>query len=161
MYHEVDAQIIEMTCRQLGATTIRKVDGSLFFYEFAITDEISLSYFFNVNEKNEYNLHRVKPYRFTHATIHSENEVIEFIKKDLARFRNAANSRNFRKFIDTVNDIYTIGEAMDDLFLNFNVSKDALHEIDKEIMDINEKIDKLRPGFSEIHIEDLEELSEK
>ena len=161
MYHEVDAQIIEMTCRQMGATTVLKVDGSLFFYEFAITDDISLSYYFNVNDKNEYNLHRVKPYRFTHATIHSEKEVIEFIKKDLARFRKAANSRNFRKFVDTVNNIYAIGEAMDDLFLNFNVSKDALDEIDEEIVEINEKIDKLRSGLSEIHIEDLEEPKEK
>lgn len=144
MFNNIDCEIIEMTCRQMGAKEIRRVDGALYYYEFEIVEGCDLSYFFDVNDKNEYNLHRIKPYRFSHTTIHSEKEVIAFIKADLARFRNAANSTNFRDFVATVNDVTAVGEGMDDMFLNFNVDRDALKDISDRLKGILAAIEKVK-----------------
>ena len=150
----IDCEIIEMTCRQLGAKEIRRIEGTLYYYEFDITDDCSLSYYFNVNDKNEFNLHRIKPYRFTHTIIQSEEEVINYIKADLARFRNAANSTNFKKFVSTVNRLTAIGAAMDDLFLNFNVDKESLADIDEQLKNITRDIDRIKNDSEEIVIEE-------
>ena len=88
-----------------------------------------MAYSFNVNHKNEYSLHRTAPYSFFKGKIATAREVIDLVKSDLARFKNAANSTNFAEFIETINEIHAIGEDMDHMFLHFNVDKEALSAI--------------------------------
>lgn len=153
--NNVNCDIIEMTCRQLGATQVRKINGSLYHFEFDINPNFKLSYSFNVNQKNEYSLRRIQPYSFFRGKITTVREVIDLVKSDLARFRNAANSTNFKDFIETVNEIHAIGEDMDHLFLNFNVDKEALIAIQEELKIIRSHIDKVKTTAEEINVNEV------
>lgn len=155
--NNVNCDIIEMTCRQLGATQIRKINGSLYQFEFDINPDFNLSYSFNVNHKNEYSLRRIQPYSFFKGKITTAREVIDLVKSDLARFRNAANSTNFKEFIETVNEIHAIGEDMDHLFLHFNVDKEALSSIREELKIIRGQINKAKDDAEKIQIKTISE----
>ena len=147
MYEKnVDGEIIEMTCRELGASKVMELEGSLYYVEFAIAGCCVLSYTFNVNGQNDYRLQRLQPYPFVHDLLNKEEDVINLIKKDLARFRNAAKSSNFERFIDVLNALTAIGDDMDDLFLNFNVDRDALTGIAEHIEKIRDHIAEVRLG---------------
>lgn len=148
----IDGEIIEMTSRQLGASKVEELSGSLYYIEFPINDCCTLSYTFNVNKKNQYHLQRIEPYPFAHDPIKGEEDVIAFIKKDLARFRNAAKSSNFDNFVNAVNKLISIGEQMDDLFLNFNVDKNALSEIGLHLDKIEAHIAKVKQCSTELEV---------
>ena len=49
--NNVNCDIIEMACRQLGATKVSKINGSLYQFEFDIGTDCKLAYSFNVNHK--------------------------------------------------------------------------------------------------------------
>jgi len=153
----IDGEIIEMTSRQLGASKVEELTGSLYYIEFPVNHCCTLSYTFNVNNKNQYHLQRIEPYPFAHDPIKGEEDVIAFIKKDLARFRNAAKSSNFDNFVNAVNTLISIGEQMDDLFLNFNVDKKALSEIALHLSQIEEHIAKVKQCSVELEVPCTEE----
>lgn len=148
----IDGEIIEMTSRQLGASKVEELSGSLYYIEFPVTDCCTLSYTFNINNKNQYRLQRIKPYPFAHDPIKREEDVIAFIKKDLARFRNAAKSSNFDHFVKAINKLISIGEQMDDLFLNFNVDKKALSEIALHLDQIEAHIAEVKQCSVELQV---------
>ena len=155
--NNVNCDIIEMACRQLGATKVSKINGSLYQFEFDIGTDCKLAYSFNVNHKNEYSLHRTAPYSFFKGKIATAREVIDLVKSDLARFKNAANSTNFAEFIETINEIHAIGEDMDHMFLHFNVDKEALSAIRDELKIIRGQIDKVKTDAEKIHVHPVTE----
>lgn len=156
----VDCDIIEMACRQLGANVVRKIQGTLYIFEFNINESYKLSYSFNVNHKNEYHLHRIKPYPFLRNSITTAREVTDFIKSDLARFTNAVNSRNFAELIATENELLAVGQEIDTLFLNFNVDGEALSAIKGKLNEIRRQIQRVQTESREIDIKRLMELEE-
>lgn len=160
LINHVNCDIIEMTCRQMGASVVRKIQGTLYIFEFDINENYKLSYSFNVNHKNEYHLHRLEPYPFLRTSITTAREVTDFIKSDLARFTNAVNSRNFDKLIDTEKKIELIGQEIDTLFLNFNVDGKALSEIKNKLNDIRRQIQEVQTESAKINIEKIMELEE-
>ena len=155
MYHEADCEILEMTLSQMDAKSFRSFDGTLFFFEFEINEKHTLKYTFNVNDNNEYNLRRLEPYHFFHGQLHSQQEVIALVKQDLARFREAANSSNFDRFVAIEKQIYDIGNTLDDMFLNFNVDKQALKDMQENIADIKADILALKERSEAILIADF------
>ena len=116
-----------------------------------------MAYSFNVNHKNEYSLHRTAPYSFFKGKIATAREVIDLVKSDLTRFKNAANSTNFEEFIEMINEIHAIGEDMDHMFLHFNVDKEALTSIREELKIIREQIDKVKTDAEKIHVHPISE----
>ena len=116
-----------------------------------------MAYSFNVNHKNEYSLHRTAPYSFFKGKITTAREVIDLVKSDLARFKNAANSTNFAEFIETINEIHAIGEDMDHMFLHFNVDKEALSAIRDELKIIRGQIDKVKTDAEKIYVHPVTE----
>lgn len=156
----VDCDIIEMACRQLGANVVRKIQGTLYIFEFNINESYKLSYSFNVNHKNEYHLHRIKPYPFLRNSITTAREVTDFIKSDLARFTNAVNSRNFAELIATENELLAVGQEIDTLFLNFNVDGEALSAIKGKLNEIRRQIQRVQTESREIDVKRLMELEE-
>lgn len=160
LINHVDCDIIEMACRQLGASVVRKIRGTLYIFEFDINETYKLSYSFNVNHKNEYHLHRIEPYPFLRNSISTAREVTDFIKSDLARFTNAVNSRNFDNLIATENEILTIGQEIDTLFLNFNVDGKALSAIQSDLRDIRRQIREVQTESKEIDVKKLMDLEE-
>lgn len=160
LINHVNCDIIEMACRQLGASVVRKIQGTLYIFEFDINENYKLSYSFNVNHKNEYHLHRLKPYPFLRTSITTAREVTDFIKSDLARFTNAVNSRNFDELIDTEKEIELIGQEIDTLFLNFNVDGKALSTIKNNLNDIRRQIQEVQTESAKINIEKIMEPEE-
>lgn len=160
LINNVDCDIIEMACRQMGADVVRKIHGTLYIFEFNINEDYKLSYSFNVNHKNEYHLHRIKPYPFLRGSITTAKEVTDFIKADLARFTNAVNSRNFAELINTERELLAVGEEIDSLFLNFNVDGKALSEIKGKLYDIRYMIQKVKINSRKIDLNKLLELEE-
>lgn len=156
----VDCDIIEMACRQLGANVVRKIQGTLYIFEFDINESYKLSYSFNVNHKNEYHLHRIKPYPFLRNSITTAREVTDFIKSDLARFTNAVNSRNFAELIATENELLAVGQEIDTLFLNFNVDGESLSAIKDKLNEIRRQIQRVQTESREIDVKRLMELEE-
>ena len=159
--NNVDCDIIEMACRQLGASAVRKIHGTLYIFEFDIGKGHKLSYSFNVNHKNEYHLQRIRPYPFLRGSITTAREVTNFIKTDLARFQNAVHSSNFAELIATEKELLAVGQDIDSLFLNFNVNRPAIEGIKEELSRIRRLIEKVKESSTEIHLEKLIDIDER
>ena len=132
---------IETLLRQMGASDIVKVQGLLYFMKFELTNDIEISYSYNINAKNKYFLQRIKPYPIPQGVFSDEYEIISFIKKDLLKFNNAMHSSNFNLFLDVTTKVNSITSKMEDLFLNHNVKKEEFLILNKELDDILNEID--------------------
>lgn len=159
--NNVDCDIIEMACRQMGASKVRKIHSTLYIFEFDLGKNYKLSYSFNVNHKNEYHLHRIRPYPFLRGSITTAREVTNFIKEDLTRFRNAVNSTNFSELVATEQELLALGQDIDSLFLNFNVNRQAIDGIKDELSRIRRLIEKVKDSSREIHFEKLMAIEEQ
>ena len=84
---------------------------------------------FDVTKRDRYFLQRVTPYPISHGDFTSAQEVVEFIRKDIRKFRNAQNSHNFPKFLDTTNAMVLFSHAVELLFLERNVTPEDLDSI--------------------------------
>ena len=77
---------------------------------------------------------------------------MDFIRKDIRKFRNAHNSHNFPKFLETTDAMVRLSHAVELLFLERNISAedldslaarlDAAVDTIKEIREHSPKIDK-------------------
>jgi len=74
---------IETLLRQMGASDVTKIRGLLYFMTFKISDDVEISYSYNINTKNKYFLQRIKPYPIPQGVFSDEYEIVSFIKKDL------------------------------------------------------------------------------
>ncbi len=96
--------IINASLRQLGASSIKEIrNGILYIAKFELSEDLCVTYVFDVTKRDRYFLQRVTPYPISHGDFTSAQEVVEFIRKDIRKFRNAQNSHNFPKFLDTTN----------------------------------------------------------
>lgn len=149
--NSVKGDTIEMRLRYLGATDIQKVQGTLYFVEFK-QDTHSVSYAYNVNAKNKYFLQRIKPYPIPEGIFSDEQQVVEFIKKDLNKFRNAKLSRNFEDFIELTNTLTAAAQDMERFFLNYNVDKECLDYLLKDLNGIRSTIEQAKKRSEHIII---------
>lgn len=132
---------IEILLRQIGASEIKKVRGILYFIKFNLGKDIEVSYTYNINAKNKYFLQRIKPYPIPQGIFINEQKIVEFIKKDLIKFNNSMNSRNFNLFLNATNKINLAASNLENLFLNYNVNSDDFIKLDKELNDILQEIE--------------------
>lgn len=88
--------IINVALRQIGATSIKEVrNGIMYIAKFQLDDEVCVTYVFNVTKRDKYYLQRVEPYPISYGDFEGEGEVVEFITRDIRKFRNAMQSHNF------------------------------------------------------------------
>ena len=128
--------IINATLRQIGASSIKEIrNGVLYIAKFELSEELCVTYVFNVTKHNRYFLQRVEPCPISHGDFTSAKEVVEFIHKDIRKFRNAMKSHNFPKFLDTANAMVMFTHAVELLFLERNVSEADLDAIYRTIQD--------------------------
>ena len=115
--------IINASLRQMGATSIKEVrNGILYIAKFELADDLCITYVFDVTKRNRYFLQRVAPYPMSYGDFDNERSLVEFIRHDIQRFRNAYRSHNFAKFLDTAN-------AVELLFLERNVPAEDLDHL--------------------------------
>lgn len=141
---------IEILLRQIGASEIKKVRGILYFIKFNLENNIEVSYTYNINAKNKYFLQRIKPYPIPQGTFINEHKIVEFIEKDLIKFHNAMNSRNFNLFLNATNKINLAASKLENLFLNYNVNSEDFIKLDKELNDILQEIENSKINAKEL-----------
>lgn len=145
---------ISMLLRQIGADDIKKLDSHLNIVRFYITEDITVSYVFNITKNDKYFLQRMQPYAIPQGKFATAEEIIDFINMDVSKYRNAAKSVNFEKFVRINEKCNIIVAKMEALFLNHNVETDMLNEINERLVstikDIEEKNLKLPTIKTEI-----------
>ena len=141
---------IEILLRQIGASEIKKVRGILYFIKFNLGNDIEVSYTYNINAKNKYFLQRIKPYPIPQGIFINEHKIVEFIEKDLIKFHNAINSRNFNLFLNATNKINLAASNLENLFLNYNVNYDDFINLDKELNHILQEIENSKINAKEL-----------
>lgn len=129
----VAGETIEISLRQLGATKVECVHGKLYYVKFKIDENITVSYCYNVNAKEQYFLQRISPYPLPEGLFSTQEQIINFIKRDIKKFRNAQNSTNFKQFVELANTIYQTQHEMENLFLHYNVNENTMKELKKEL----------------------------
>ena len=142
----VSGDIVDWQLRQMGASNITFVNSNMYIVDFKLEKGLLVSYVFNITRGDKYFLQRMRPYAMVQGKYANTAEIAEFIEKDLSRFRNAEHSSNFDKFIEISKKGAEFAEALENLFLNYNVDKDEMERMD-------EKLDKL--------LEHLEQAREK
>lgn len=142
----VSGDIVDWQLRQMGASNITFVNSNMYIVDFKLEKGLLVSYVFNITRGDKYFLQRMRPYAMVQGKYANTAEIAEFIEKDLSRFRNAEHSSNFDKFIEISKKSAEFAEALENLFLNYNVDKDEMERMD-------EKLDKL--------LEHLEQAREK
>ena len=119
--------IINVSLRQIGATSIKEVrNGIMYIAKFQLDDEVCVTYVFNVTKRDKYYLQRVEPYPISYGDFEGEGEVVEFITRDIRKFRNAMQSHNFDKFMEVRQSLAQLSHAVELMFLERNVPEDAL-----------------------------------
>ena len=142
----VSGDIVDWQLRQMGASNITFVNSNMYIVDFKLEKGLLVSYVFNITRGDKYFLQRMRPYAMVQGKYANTAEIVEFIEKVLSRFRNAEHSSNFDKFIEISKKGAEFAEALENLFLNYNVDKDEMERMD-------EKLDKL--------LEHLEQAREK
>ena len=85
--------VINVALRQMGATSIKEVrNGILYIAKFELSDDLRVTYVFDVTKRNKYFLQRVEPYPMSHGDFDGADEVIDFIRRDISKFQSAKNS---------------------------------------------------------------------
>lgn len=126
-------ETIEISLRQLGANKVECVQGKLYYVKFKIDESITVSYCYNINSKNQYFLQRISPYPLPEGLFSTQEQIINFIKKDIQKFRNAKNSSNFKLFVELANTIHKTQHEMENLFLHYNVDESSMNELKREL----------------------------
>lgn len=132
----VKGDTIETRLRCLGASDIQRIHGILYFVTFKAGDK-EVSYTYNINAKDKYFLQRIKPYPIPEGIFSDEEQVVEFIKRDLKKFRNAEHSHNFSQFVEVTNKISATSKEIEHFFLNYNVDKECLEALSTELATIH------------------------
>lgn len=117
---------IEVRLRHLGAYDIKKISGVLYFVKFQLESGIEVSYSYNINVKNQYFLQRIKPYPIPEGLFSDEEQIVEFIKQDLEKFKNAGKSKNFEQFVELTATLNQLTKDMEGFFLDYNVESEDL-----------------------------------
>lgn len=135
-----NGDMIEARLRLLGATKIEKVSGVLYFVKFELDNNIEVAYTYNINTKDKYFLQRIKPYPIPEGLFSDEEQVVEYIKRDMEKFKNAKNSSNFEHFIQLIQTMNQVSKDMENLFLNYNVESVDLQKLVAEFGEIRHTI---------------------
>lgn len=148
----VKGDTIEARLRYLGATDIQRVQGTLYFVTFKFEDGLEVSYTYNINTKNKYFLQRIKPYPLPEGIFSDEEQVVEFIKGDYKKFKNAKNSSNFSQFLELTNTMNAVSKDMESFFLNYNVDKQYINKLVTDLKEMQKTIEKSKKGSEHVII---------
>ena len=144
----VKGDSIEILLRQLGAAKIQKVHGNLYFIKFILDNGFEVMYTYNINDKNKYFLQRIEPYPIPHGTFSNEVKIVDFIKKDIAKFKQGIKSKHFNDFLEATEQANKFVRLLDDFYLNYHVEEDSL--VSDSLGQINTAIENLNKRLESI-----------
>lgn len=125
----VIGDIVDLKLGQMGATQITKLRSHMYIVDFTLENGMKISYVFNITKHDKYFLQRMRPYAMVQGKYADTKEITKFIKEDLRRFRTAEHSTNFEEFVDVSRKGVQLSQELENLFLNYNVDKATLDEM--------------------------------
>lgn len=131
--NSITGDIIGVTLRQLGATKVTVVNSQMNIVDFELENGLEISYVFNITKNDKFFLQRMRPYAMTHGKFANDKEIVEFIAEDITKFRNASHSSNFQTFLNISEAGNKMVQEMEHLFLNHNVCKETLENVEGQI----------------------------
>lgn len=140
----ISGDLIGVALRQLGAASVREIRSMMHIANFVLEDGVEVTYVFNITKENRYYLQRMRPYAMPWGLFADENQIIRFIRQDIAKFRNAHRSHNFQKFLDAEEKVSGLVDKLEALFLDCNVDAAALDALDGKLDALQNELDILR-----------------
>lgn len=131
--NRVSEDMINIILKQMGATSIKSVPSYVNIVKFEVTPKLKLSYVYHINEDDGIYLQRMAPYPMRIGKLYGEQDVIDFIERDIKRFEAAYNSNNFSKFITLTNELAALDRRIENIFMMKNVDRDDLERVEREV----------------------------
>lgn len=135
---ELDAQ--SMKLRQLEAN-VTEINTKMCYVSFDVSG-FHLEYVYNINDKGNYFLERIKPYPLALREFDDQEAMVDIIEIDVEQFRNAIKSHNINEFIEISRKLNQTILKFEDLFLYYNVPKESTDFINQKMSEILAEIDK-------------------
>lgn len=133
---------MEMVLKQMGAK-VESIHGILGYVKIEIGG-VEVSYVYNVNNKNLFYLQRVLPYPLGAGTFSTQNEVVDYIRKDIKLFQAASESPTYHMYVDVNYRTHRLSHDLEELFLNYDIPVDEMELLDKEISEIKATIERVK-----------------
>lgn len=122
----ISSDMLHLELRQLGAKKIHSNINRVMVVKFEINPDLNVSYFLHIKDEEKIYIQRIEPYPIRNYRFETIENIINFIKKDVELFRNAANSSNFDLFLDMITKNFEVRKEIEDLFLSNNVPHELL-----------------------------------
>lgn len=148
----VIGDIVDLKLGQMGATQITKLRSHMYIVDFTLDNGMKISYVFNITKHDKYFLQRMRPYAMVQGKYADTKEITKFIKEDLRRFRTAEHSTNFEEFIDVSRKGVQLSQELENLFLNYNVDKATLDEMQGTLNRMMLHLEQLKNQLSPVEL---------
>lgn len=148
----VIGDIVDLKLGQMGATQITKLRSHMYIVDFTLDNGMKISYVFNITKHDKYFLQRMRPYAMVQGKYADTKEITKFIKEDLRRFRTAEHSTNFEEFVDVSRKGVQLSQELENLFLNYNVDKATLDEMQGTLNRMMLHLEQLKNQLSPVEL---------
>lgn len=155
--HYLSADLLGMTLRQLGASKVQINSSKILFVEFAIGQDLNVSYFCNIKDESKIYIQRIEPYPIRNYGFESVDNILKFIENDVKLFENASHSSNFPLFLKLIDTNYLVRKEIERLFLTNNVPQGLLADL---LKDASKLMDKLKTAEIDSLGDDICNLSD-
>lgn len=149
----VSGDIIAFNLKQIGATDIKVFDSRMHIANFDLGDGLIVSYVFNITRKDKFFLQRMRPYAMVKGKYADQNEIISFIKEDIARFKRSLKLNNMDKYIELAEKTEKAYESMEHIFLHHKVDDVIMDRLTKEISDLSDELEEIRKASEVIKLD--------
>lgn len=139
----VASDMINMMVKQLGATSVKNIPAHINIYEFEINDELTIKYMLDLRRDHAIYLRRVNPYPMLLGKFYDETDVVEFIRRDISKFKNASKTDKFSKFLELADNLTQFNREIEQLFLNRKVPTAAFEEFSEEMDRVRTTIEQI------------------
>lgn len=123
------SDFIDTTLYQLGATTIKVVNGKQHVVDFVLDEDIKITYLFTVTRENRYYLQRAEPYPMVHGRFSDWREIIDFIAKDIKAFQWVVECGQYPQCVENVRCALSLAEDVEKIFLQHHLEPEDLEDL--------------------------------
>lgn len=141
--NSVSGDIIAFKLRQLGATDIKVFQSRMNIVNFDLADGFRVSYVYNITRKEKFFLQRMRPYAMVKGMYADQNEIIDFIKDDIKRFKTAIRLNDVDKYINLAERVNGIYERLEHIFLHHCVDDVIFDRLNAEFGEMAQEIENI------------------
>ena len=134
--------MVNVMLRQLGATSLKTSPAYINIAKFEIAANMKVTYLYEMKEDEIY-LQRVSPYPMMIGKLYNEQQIVDFIKADLQKFKEASCSSNFSAYIGGAKSVQSLIMELENLFMSHNVGKEDLQKINENLEQLHELVDQV------------------